>query len=232
MDNSNPLIIIPAHNEEKSIVDVILDIRQFLHWDIVVVDDASTDNTIAHVKQTDAKILPLGINLGAWGALQTGMRYALKKGYHQVVTMDADGQHLACEILKLFSKKDKADVIIGNYTQRGSFARHIAWYFFRFMTQLKVEDLTSGFRLYQYPALRLLALKEATLLEYQDLGVLLLLRQQGVSIKEVDVVMKIRKDGHSRVYSSWFAVCYYLLHTTILCISKQHSLSKNKIKEI
>jgi hypothetical protein len=80
--------------------------------------------------------------------------------------------------------------------------------------------LTSGFRLYNARACAVLAGEEATLIDYQDMGVLLLLRSAGVTFAEVEVQMNPREDGVSRIFYSWWAVARYMLETTVLCIAK------------
>ena len=88
-------VIIPAFNEEMTITSVLSDIRRLSpELDIIVVNDASTDDTITALANSDLDYLDLPVNLGAWGAIQAGMRLALSRDYDFVVTMDADGQHL------------------------------------------------------------------------------------------------------------------------------------------
>jgi len=70
--------------------------------------------------------------------------------------------------------------------------------------------------------MRILASKKATLLEHQDVGVLLLLIHAELSIKEIQVPMCLRVSGSFRVFISWFKVAEYLLLTLILCLS--HSI--------
>ena len=88
------LVIMPAHNESAIIGDTIRAIIAGTGLPIVVIDDASTDETTAAARRENgAQVLTLVSQLGAWGATQTGMRYALKHGYESVITIDADGQH-------------------------------------------------------------------------------------------------------------------------------------------
>jgi glycosyltransferase involved in cell wall biosynthesis len=221
MKESSLAVLIPAWNEEATVADVVSKIREVCPYDVIVINDASTDQTAGRAAAAGARVLNLPVNLGAWGAIQTGIRFALKKGYRQVVTMDADGQHLSSAIPHLMAPitAGNADMVIGSCTERGSQARKIAWRFFRGMTGLEIEDLTSGFRAYDLPAMEILASKEATLLEYQDIGVLLLLMQSGLRIQEMQVTMQLRLSGSSKIFSSWFKVAEYLLLNLILCTS-------------
>jgi glycosyltransferase involved in cell wall biosynthesis len=215
------LIVIPAQDEAQTIGDVIRDILTCCDKiDVVVIDDFSADNTADVARQAGARVIPLACSLGAWGAIQTGLRYALKHGYQHVITMDADGQHEAASLPALQHAIRDNDVIIGAYPQRGSMARRTAWHVFRALSGLHLEDLTSGLRAYNRPAIRLLASQPATLLDYQDMGVLLLLHQNGLRLREVPIEMKARLIGHSRIFSSWWQVSQYMFSTLSLCLAK------------
>lgn len=215
-----PAIIIPALDEAASIGAVISLVHAQGYADVYVVDDGSRDDTVAVAAGTGAVVLRAPLSQGAWGAMQTGIRHALRLGYPGVVTMDADGQHEPAYLDNLISAGNTADVVIGAYPERGSRLRQFAWAWFRRLTGFGFEDLTSGFRYYNIDACRILAGEEATLLDYQDIGVLLLLRRAGMRIKEVPVVMNPRHSGASRVFYSWWTVVRYMAETTLLCLAR------------
>lgn len=219
-----PLVIIPARNEMNTVGEVVEEVYSSFNCHIVVVDDASSDDTAMRAREAGAYVLPLALQLGAWGATQTGLRYALKNNYQTVVTMDADGQHSPQSIAALLEPiyQKKADVAIGSFPIRGSWQRQLAWHFFKFISDLNLDDLTSGFRVYNKNAIALLASQGATLLDYQDVGVLLLLQKKGLIISEIETTMQPRKSGHSRIFSTWFAVLTYMLHSIILSFSRRN----------
>ena len=222
-------IIIPAMNESSSIAGVLMSIKKYFDCVIIVVDDASSDTTAKVARSHGAIVLPHTINLGAWRATQTGIRYALKKGMTRAITCDADGQHPAQALLKLINDAPQSnDCTIGACTSRGSTGRHIAWRVFKRLSGVDVSDLTSGLRLYSRPAMRVLASTQATMFEYQDVGVLLMLKKLNMHCSEVSVVMREREDGISRIFHSWFAVFKYLLYTLILSVTKigPHEVAK------
>jgi len=222
-------IIIPAMNESGSIAGVLQSIKKQFDCMLIVVDDASSDTTALIAKRNGAVVLPHTINLGAWRATQTGIRYALKKGMDRVITCDADGQHPVEALLALIESAPKNnDCTIGACTSRGSAGRHVAWRVFKRISGLHVSDLTSGLRLYSRPAMRVLASTQATMFEYQDVGVLLMLKKLNMACSEVTVEMKQREDGISRIFHSWFAVFKYLLYTLILSVTKigPHEVAK------
>lgn len=146
------------------------------------------------------------------------MRYALREKYEVVATVDGDGQHAPSTVPLLLEHmlQSKSDVVIGSYIKRGSWQRKLAWRVFQIITGLAIKDLTSGLRVYNQKAISLLSSPEATLLDYQDLGVLLLLQKEGLRIAEFPCVMFPRVSGHSRIFSTWFKVVKYMAHTLLL----------------
>lgn len=214
------LIVIPARNEALTVSRLIRALLEAGWAHVLVVDDHSSDDTGDVARSAGALVLRPVLHMGAWGAMQSGIRYAQAKGYKAVITMDADGQHEVTEIPHLISLRDQADVVIGAFAERASRARRIAWLWFIHLTGLDLEDLTSGFRYYNKAAMRILASDEATLLDYQDLGTLLMLRKAGLRIVEVPVTMKPRSTGKSRIFNSWASVGRYMALTTLLCVSR------------
>ena len=215
------LVVIPALNEADCIGGVIAQARAHGAIDVLVVDDGSTDETASVALLSGATVLRAPLWQGAWGAIQTGIRYAVRHGYSGVVTMDADGQHEPGYLPDLIAAADRgANVVIASCPSRGSRMRHIAWSYFRLITGFDLDDLTSGFRYYDAKACRLLAREEATLLDYQDVGVLLLLRHARLRIAEISVAMNPRRYGASRVFSSWWTVARYMAETSLLCLAR------------
>lgn len=217
------VVIIPAHNEALDIASVLDELRSISRFPVVVVDDASTDNTIEKAREAGAIVVPLVIQLGAWGATQAGLRYALKYDYDYAITMDADGQHKAEFLPKLLApvSQNKANVCIGACIERGSLSRKIAWSLMKRVSGLRLEDLTSGFRVYDRRAIRRLSSWQATLLEYQDVGVLAMLQAAGLRVMDVEVSMRPRQHGISRVFYSWLAVVHFMTYTLVLGFTKR-----------
>ncbi|MBL8258467.1 MAG: glycosyltransferase family 2 protein [Candidatus Competibacteraceae bacterium] len=217
-----PIALIPAYNEEATIGDIVAQIRQRFAYPVVVIDDCSGDATGQRARAAGATVLPLSLQLGAWGAIQTGLRYALRQGYRTAITLDADGQHepeCIGELVAPLASRE-ADVVIGAFPERASRARRLAWSYFRVLTGLKLEDITSGFRAYNHTAMTALAAPEASLLDYQDVGVLLILRRERLRAVEVPVSMQPRAQGASRVFRSWWVVGKYMLQTSVLCLAR------------
>lgn len=216
------MIVIPAHNEAASIAQVVARARRLALGPVVVVDDCSSDDTARLAQESGATVLRLPLQLGAWGATQTGLRFAERAGWPLAVTMDADGQHEADEIPALMGplQRGEADVVIGACPARVSAMRRTAWAFFKRLSGVSLEDLTSGFRAYNRDAIELLSSRLATLLDYQDLGVLLVVQNQGLRVIEVPVMMQPRGHGKSHVFDSWWTVLRYLMLTGILSLAR------------
>jgi len=226
------LIVIPARNEAASIGTVLQRLKTAGWEDVLVINDQSTDETDAIARAAGARVLKPVLPMGAWGGMQAGIRYALRNGYQAVITMDADGQHEVSEISTLLQFRSEADLIVGAFPERASRLRQVAWHWFRQLAGFDLRDLTSGFRLYNRDAMTVLASKEATLLDYQDLGALLLIRRAGLTIQEVPVSMNLRVEGKSRIFNSWFSVVKYMAATTLLCTARWEVEGKTRINHL
>ena len=216
-------VVIPALNEANTIAKVISSLRLQCGYPVVVVDDCSEDDTVEVASRAGAQVLPLAARLGAWGATQTGIRYFLQQGFDIVVTLDADGQHEPDALPALLEPvlRGVADVAIGTCPERVSRLRLVAWMMMKTTSGLRMEDITSGFRVYNRRALVELADARATLLDYQDVGVLLRLQAAGLKLLDVPVQMGSRSEGSSRVFHSWLVVGRYMLQTLVLGLSKR-----------
>lgn len=114
-------IILPAYNESGVIANVIRRTTKVFgtspyDFEIIVVNDRSTDNTAAVAKTTQATVIDHLLNQGAGGATSTGLRYAEKCRFDLAVTMDADGQHDPIDALRCVDEavKSEADLLIGS----------------------------------------------------------------------------------------------------------------------
>ena len=216
-------IVLPAYNEAANIGAVLACLRAVSDAEAIVVDDHSDDATAAIARAAGATVLSMPFRFGAWTATQTGLRYAYRHGYEIVVTVDSDGQHDPAQIDTLLEPilAGEAEVVIGACVARASGLRRFAWRYLRLLSGLDIVDLTSGFRAYSRKAMAVAASWAATSFDYQDLGLLLLMRRKRLRVVERDVTMAQRLDGKSRVFSSWLAVAHYMAFSSILGASKR-----------
>lgn len=193
------LIIIPAHNEEKGISGIISAIKNFsTDFDILVVDDGSTDRTARLAMAAGARLLSLPFNMGYGVALQTGFKYAIRNDYEYAVQMDADGQHEPRFIERLLEVvvKGESDIAIGSRFLEGGYQTQ----FFRRMGMLvfgglasaiirqKITDPTSGFQALNRKVIEFYA-SDFYPVDYPDADVIIMLHRAGLKIKEVPVKM-------------------------------------------
>jgi glycosyltransferase involved in cell wall biosynthesis len=120
-------ILIPAYNEGKVIAKTIAPLFD-MGYQIVVIDDCSTDDTAQVLSSYPIHYLRHSINLGQGAAIQTGIFYALKCGAQCAVTFDADGQHNYTEIPKMLEPLEagRADISMGSRFMKGGIAEDIA----------------------------------------------------------------------------------------------------------
>lgn len=144
-------VLLPAYNEELAIGDTIRKIKElYPDYEVLVVDDGSTDNTMQVAIDAGANVWPHPYNIGNGAAIKSGLRAAQGEW---VVMMDADGQHSPEDIARLLEYKDDFDLVVGARSRGSetSIHRDIANLIYNFLatyiTSFKIEDLTSGFRL-------------------------------------------------------------------------------------
>jgi glycosyltransferase involved in cell wall biosynthesis len=145
-------IIIPAFNEEASIGQLLSDLKEkgmIEKYEVLVVDDGSTDNTASIIKQFPVKLIMHGANKGYGAALKSGVRKATGQ---KVIMLDSDGQHDPAYIGQLISLLSEYDMVIG---ERGSDSFHVSnrrkgKYMIRkvgeYLVDQKLPDFNSGFR--------------------------------------------------------------------------------------
>jgi len=108
------LVIIPAYNEEESIVSVVQNVKA-AGFDYLVINDGSRDRTLALCHEHGINVLDLPRNLGIGGAVQAGHLYAQQHGYDVDIQFDGDGQHDARYVSALVERVSKgADLVIGS----------------------------------------------------------------------------------------------------------------------
>lgn len=213
------LIIVPAWNEERNVgatVSEILEARP--GYDIVVVDDGSSDRTAQVARDAGATVIRLPFNLGVGGAMRTGFTYAQRQGYTRAIQVDADGQHNPADIDAVLDGLSRADISIGarfadvgDYDVRGPrrWAMIVLAKTLSKVAKTRLTDATSGFRaagvraidqyVQYYPA------------EYfgDTLDSLVAACHSGLTVTQVPVAMRARMHGTS-TQSTWGATVYLL----------------------
>ncbi len=201
--------IIPAYNEAENIGRVIAEIRECQpEVRIVVVNDASTDDTERAARESGETVLTLPYNLGIGGAVQTGLRYAFENGFDIAVQVDGDGQHVPAEIEKLIGPviAGEADVVIGSRFLgvgdfRSSFARKLGIRIIALINSLlvgaRITDSTSGFRAYNREAIAFLSKHYPQ--DYPEPVAVVDLFRNRFRVMETPVLMRERAGGTSSI---------------------------------
>jgi glycosyltransferase involved in cell wall biosynthesis len=203
------LIIVPAYNEGRSLPDLLRDLKsRYPAYDVIVINDGSSDNTAEAVRQTHVRLISLPCNLGIGGAVQTGFRVAEEEDYDVAVQVDGDGQHPADQLNLVVRAvlESKADIAIGSRFltrdgDRSSASRRLGICFFSkwlsLMCRTTITDATSGFRAYNDRAVKLLAREYAE--DYPEVEAILVAHRAGLNICEVPVRMSPRSAGKSSI---------------------------------
>lgn len=220
LQNMKVLIIIPAYNEELNIVAIVDKVKKICpNYDLIIVNDGSSDNTAAICKEHEYPLITLPINLGLAGAFQTGMRYAFEKDYDAAIQIDGDGQHDPAYISPMIDKmvNDHADVIIGSryiterkpHTMR-TFGSSLISSAILFTTHQYLGDPTSGMRLFNRDMIEILANNINFGPEPDTIAFLI---RKGAKVEEVQVTMHERSAGVS--YLTPFRSVRYMINMFI-----------------
>ncbi len=219
------LAIIPAFNEAGMVARVIRDVRRAApDFDIVVIDDGSTDTTAAHAEAQGATVIRHPFNLGIGGAMQSGYKYALRHGYDVAVQVDGDGQHkpeyLPQLLEALQTEGDEADMVtgsrfLGDPGYKVPLGRRLGNLIFAVVmstiTRRKVTDPTSGFRMTNRRGIELFARDYPH--DYPEVEAVLMVHAHRLVADEIPVEMRPRRSGRSSINSAQSA--YYMLKVVL-----------------
>lgn len=199
------LLVIPAYNEAEIIRSVLNEIiEENLQYQILVVDDGSTDETSIVSKMPGVIVTKAPFNLGVGGAMKIGFKYALLHGYPIVVQIDADGQHIPSFIPKLVEQLDQFDVAIGarfagetSYKIKGP-RRLAMWVLAKTLSHIadtELTDVTSGFKAMGPKAIQLFAKNYPAEYLGDTVEALVIAARAECSITQVPVAMRKRQGG-------------------------------------
>lgn len=224
--NEKILIIIPAYNEEKSILRVYNGIINYnkeknTSYDVIIINDGSTDSTKQICQQNNIPVINLVQNLGIGGAVQTGYKYAYENNYDYAIQYDGDGQHeVSCvkDILEPLRNKE-ADMCVGSRfidkessEFKSSTARRIGIKIIsnliRITTGKRIFDVTSGFRAVNKRIIKHFAYTYP--LEYPEPVTNADLLKKNIKVIEVPVQMHERETGQSSIHT-WKNV-YFMIN--------------------
>ncbi len=217
------IVIIPAYNEEKSIVKTVQDICEHApEFDYIIINDCSTDHTLDICRENQLHVLNLPINLGIGGAVQTGFLYAYTNGYDYAVQFDGDGQHDARYLQRMrdYMEEQKADMLIGSrFLEKEGFQstgmRRFGIRYFsvliKLLTGVTITDPTSGMRMINRDIIALYS--ESYPKDYPEPESVVSIINRGKKVLEYPVEMRKRMEGTSSI--SPLKSVYYMIKVTL-----------------
>jgi glycosyltransferase involved in cell wall biosynthesis len=209
------LAIVPAYNEAAAIAATVADVCEHAPgFDVLVVDDGSTDDTADVALAAGARVLDHPFNLGIGGAVQSGYQYALEHGYDVAVQVDGDGQHDARHIPELLARlraNPELNMVTGSrflaldgHGDRSSAPRRLGIRVFSGVLSAvcgrRVTDPTSGFRMTDRRGIELFARDYPH--DYPEVEAVLMCHAHRLCSEEMPVRMRARQTGRSSIGSS------------------------------
>jgi hypothetical protein len=217
------LILVPALNEEGAVGGVVRAIHESVPGTpVLVVDDCSTDATIAEAQAAGAEVLPMPHHLGLGGCVQAGYKLAFELGFEYVIRLDGDGQHDARDIPRMYEAllKSGCHMVIGSRFAEAngsntSWLRAVGIRFFRLVLRpvlgKPVNDPTSGYVGVNRKALQVFS--RSFPLEYPEIEALVVLQRKRFAFEEVPCRMHPRRTGRSSITP--LKSIYYILHVLL-----------------
>jgi glycosyltransferase involved in cell wall biosynthesis len=215
------LVIIPAYNEEKNIDEVLKKIIELgIKMDIVVINDGSRDNTLKIVRQNNVKVISNPFNLGYGGALQTGFKYAVIKGYKYIIQFDADGQHQVqdIELIRKELEKGDIDIVVGSrFIGKGSFKAgffkrrviKLMRFLIKASTGTAVTDPTSGLKGLSQRTFTYYSNMGSFPYDYPDADILIKMLKLKYKVREIPIDV-LQRDSGTSMHSGLKPVVYVL----------------------
>ena len=200
LERCHTWIVIAAYNEGAVIYDVVREITS-AGWQVVVVDDGSSDRTAAQARSAGATVLRHAVNLGQGAALQTGIDFAIRRGAREVVTFDADGQHSVGDIAPMVDALREADIALGSRflgrvegaTRRRVLLLWAAVVLSNRLSRLKLSDAHCGLRAFRAAAAPRLRLTQNRMAHASEL----LHKVKASGLRVVEVPVTVRYTEHS-----------------------------------
>jgi len=202
MEDPTVSVVIPAYNEAQNIGEIVSRIRnRYPDFEVIVVDDGSTDGTAQIAASAGATVYRHPYNIGNGAAVKTGIR---KAGGETLVLMDGDGQHDPEDIAALLRFLPEYDMAVGarSIRDQASLQRAIGNMaynrFASYVANFSIKDLTSGFRAVKTAVARQFIHLLPNTYSYPTTLTLWVLRS-GLSIKYVHIKIHNRSNGSSNI---------------------------------
>jgi polyprenyl-phospho-N-acetylgalactosaminyl synthase len=187
-------VVVPAYNEGEVIRDVLSGLCSVFQ-NVVVVNDGSSDGTVALLQDLPVITITHAVNLGQGAALQTGITYSLEQGADFVVTFDADGQHRVEDAVAVLREvqSGRCDAACGSRflgaTVNMPYGRKVlikaAVWFSNIFTKTRLTDAHNGLRALNRKAASHLAIFQSGMAHASE--IVAQLSDDGLRLREVPV---------------------------------------------
>jgi glycosyltransferase involved in cell wall biosynthesis len=218
MNTAKVSVILPTYNESTAINAVVSEIKKkYPDFEVIVIDDGSSDDTAAEAKKAGADVYSHPYNIGNGAAIKSGIRVA---SGDILVFMDGDGQHDPADIAQLLNYIPAFDMVVGarsigdQTSLWRAFGNKIYNWFASYVAKFSIKDLTSGFRAIKLNAARNFLYLLPNTYSYPTTLTLGILRS-GFSVKYIPIKTKKRKGGKSNIKLVKDGVRFFMIITRI-----------------
>jgi dolichol-phosphate mannosyltransferase len=211
------LVVIPTYNEAANLPTLVPQVlAQDSRLDLLVVDDNSPDGTgqiAAALAQQEPRlhVLHREGKLGLGTAYIAGFRWALERDYAYVFEMDADFSHDPAHLKEFLRAVEEADLVLGsrylggkvtvvNWPMTRLMLSYCANVYARWVTGLRIQDLTGGFKCFRRRVLEAIDLSQVRSNGYAfQIEMSVRAWRKGFKLKEIPIVFVDRTEGHSKM---------------------------------
>ncbi len=221
---SDSIVIVPTYNEIDNIEALVRKVFSLpKNFHLLIVDDGSPDGTGLKIKQlqsefpADLFLIERAGKQGLGTAYITGFKYAIEKGYDYIFEMDADFSHNPDDLIYLHTAcaTNGYDLAIGsryvvgvnvvNWPMSRVLLSWCASYYVRWITGMKINDTTAGFKCYKRKVLETIGLDSINFIGYAfQIEMKFLTWKYGFKITEVPIIFTDRTRGESKMSSGIF----------------------------
>ena len=213
-NGSEALVSIPVHNEEHTIAEVVSKVRHACDFDVMVIDDGSTDSTPQILQALEVDVLRHPVCLGS-GVIVSALEVGHSLGYRYVIKIDGDDQHNPQDIPRLYEHAVKrgVDIVIGSRHLHKFNAKILSiqgagmWFCANLVSLLsrkRITDTTSGLKIWSRRACEVAIqsfqrgmLKEDSTYHVEEL---IIAARKKLRVEEISIVVRPREYGETKSY--------------------------------
>ena len=211
------LVVVPTYNEVGNLTPLVEQVlAQDTRLEVLVVDDGSPDGTgqlaeALAAKQPRVHVLHRAAKLGLGTAYITGFKWSLERGYDYVFEMDADFSHEPAHLKDFLKAITHADLVLGsrylggkvtvvNWPMGRLVLSYCANIYARWITGLRIWDLTGGFKCFRRQVLEAIDLDRVRSNGYAfQIEMSVRAWRKGFTLKEIPIVFVDRTEGQSKM---------------------------------